>query len=174
MAVLFTEKRMNFLNQANRKAGSNMAREIKFRGKRVDNREWVYGYYTVEDGSKFESHYGSSRYHIITESSLVEVIPETVGQFTGLKDMSGIDSYEGDILKDNHGYLYVMRWSDQWGGFCLAKPSGRFADGKPFYSSIYYSSHNPIYMGLGVYDIIGNIHDNYGLLASREIEKEGE
>jgi uncharacterized phage protein (TIGR01671 family) len=69
-----------------------MNRQIKFRGLRKDVKGWVYGYY-------FHHLDGQIDQHIIIDPKGFEnyVNPETVGQFTGLKDKNGKDIYEGDI-----------------------------------------------------------------------------
>lgn len=70
-------------------------REIKFRGKRVGNGEWVYGYYKY---SKILDE------HIIVGDDCVSytVIPETVGQSTGLEDRDGDEIWEGDVVRIEH------------------------------------------------------------------------
>lgn len=65
-----------------------MKREIKFRAKRVDNGEWVYGC-LIQRIDCTEIHDGVFTWAIK---------PETVGQFTGLLDKNGVEIYEGDIL----------------------------------------------------------------------------
>ena len=74
-----------------------MPREIKFRGKRIDNGEWVYGYYVKDDEGS-----GGVRHIIQAPDRYYEVNPETVGQYTGLEDKSSTEIYEGDIVKWGH------------------------------------------------------------------------
>jgi uncharacterized phage protein (TIGR01671 family) len=83
-------------------------REIKFRGKRLDNGEWAYGFYYAIG----EHHYIHSVRKLFGESwesNTYQVDPETVGQFTGFIDINGIESYENDIVKDGTGKVFVIR-----------------------------------------------------------------
>lgn len=71
-----------------------MNREIKFRGKRVDNGEWVYGFY-------FQL---GSQHFIQKDIHQWQVYPVSVGQFTGLRDRNEKDIYEGDVMRKYYGF----------------------------------------------------------------------
>ena len=76
-------------------------REIKFRGKRLDNGEWVYGFLIQYENGWFICNFIGDAYQY-------EVDPSTVGQFTGILDKNEREIYEGDILKDTNNAIYYV------------------------------------------------------------------
>ncbi len=109
-------------------------RQIKFRGLRVDGKGWVYGFYIERHGIS----------EILQPSGTTPVIPETVGQFTGLLDKNGKDVYEGDKLQtEKLGFAYVV-WDDA--AFAMKSPGSEAIDW--VHSSEYTKS-----------EVISNIHE---------------
>lgn len=126
-------------------------REIKFRGKRVDDGEWVYGDYYDE------SHLHSETVIIIIPKDKTlghKVDPSTVGQYTGLKDKNGKEIYDGDVMKECD-FLYLVEWRNItiW-----LKPLDKW--------SVEHEAR-PIAMNMGsgiLREVIGNKWDNPELL----------
>jgi hypothetical protein len=110
-------------------------REIEFRGKNAQNNLWVFGYFYLD--------YPHKNPRIIDGDSTVYVIPETVGQYTGLKDKNGVRIFEGDVVEYKGLHLAVM-FSEEYGCFTV--------DGK-----FWMRAHKE-------FEIIGIIHDNPELL----------
>jgi len=73
-------------------------RTIKFRGKRKDNGEWVYGFFWAfqRPNTSWYKTYITPKY----ESIKIEVVPESVGQFTGKLDDNKTEIYRGDIIEN--------------------------------------------------------------------------
>jgi uncharacterized phage protein (TIGR01671 family) len=130
-------------------------REILFRGKCVNNGDWVTGVYykqTEYYGDPCEKHYiitSTECFGYYQALDYYEVDPETVGQFTGLTDKNGKKIFEGDILKDGD-YIASVKAEIYNCGCC---------------HSVYgFSTHDSDVL-IGMYsEIIGNIHDNPELL----------
>lgn len=70
---------------------SNYTRTIKFKAKRLDNGEWIEGYY-LKDENNVDSIFDGNKF--------IKVDPSTVCQFTGMEDESGKEIWEHDILKN--------------------------------------------------------------------------
>lgn len=136
-------------------------REILYRAKRTDDGEWAYGYYFYDNfQDKAFITFGNNCFKIDNYSmsfdrecpnkrilSAFEVIPKTVGQYTGLTDKNGTKIFEGDIIKIRNKTRYVFF------GVCRYR----------------HTNYGEYAVDLSVKDgsnceVIGNIHDNPELL----------
>ena len=117
-------------------------REIKFRGKRIDNGEWVVG--CLIRASEKESVIVVD----VVKGEVQWVFPETVGQYTGLKDKNEIGIYEGDVVWCRAGEHSSGVWEYE----------KRFAVEYGWTQSMWEMSM------CEEIEVIGNIHDNPGLV----------
>ena len=129
-----------------------MEREILFKGKRLDNGEWVEG-----DGIHYpKSHNWKGTCWIDgmqeRANDWVQVDPETVCQYTGLKDKNGKKIFEGDIIQSlETKETAVVQWFPEHSAFMVwCKSSNEVG-------FLYECTKSNI-------EVIGNIHDNPELL----------
>lgn len=118
-----------------------MEREILFRGKRIDNGEWV-------EGNLIQ--YPLSSYcHIMSNHGFDDarcVLSETVGQFTGLLDKNGNKIFEGDIVKYENK-IYEIKYLEKYARFAPTNKSTVF-----------------MVCAFNHLEVVGNIYDNPELL----------
>lgn len=129
-----------------------MKREIKFRGKRIDNKKWVYGFLADEDYiNDIDS----------IDLSSIEVDIDTVCEFTGLLDKNGKEIYEGDIISVNGKYPKLVKYIDDYACFCLANITDLNKKWISPWQQVFPSWWNDFKREIRV---IGNIYDNPDLI----------
>ena len=122
-------------------------RKILFRGKRVDNNEWVYGYYLraeYEEKTFIVVFDGIESGETLFDS--IEVDPKTIGQFTGFFDKKENMIFEGDLLH-TPGYYCEVRFID--GMFCSVYNHPEDGETLPL-----------VDLSPERFEIIGNIYEN--------------
>ena len=135
-------------------------REILFRGKQVDNGEWIEGFYTQKMNPYTPN--GLPIKHFILDLAPfgADVLPETIGQFTGLTDKNGVRIFEGDICRFkrfNDVHVGKIIFNETTASFVMKYQSIVGAYGEK-------ATHKMLLSVCDDIEIIGNIHDNPELL----------
>lgn len=122
-------------------------RDILFKGKRVDNGEWVYGFLTcrnyIDVWTQKVCHDGEEELTYCTVEHC-QVDANTVGQYTGLTDKNGKKIFEGDIVESPNGTRGFVEWQNAECAFLVnIDDDWQTMDDCP-------------------YEVVGNIYDNKG------------
>lgn len=135
-------------------------REIRFRAKTVKDGDWVYGTPAINAA-------GAWMVVSVVNSGVVEtftfipILPETVGQHTGLKDKNGKEIYEGDIVNCDDQNR-VVKWSSQNAQFYMAHRRGLINFRMDFVECGQSQSDGPVHCD--TCEVIGNIYQNPELI----------
>ena len=143
-------------------------RKILFRGKRTDNGEWIEGYYATQSNHACFANELKHQHFIFKDVFLdfnlgglqkFEVIPETVGQYTGKTDKNGKNIFEGDIVycksRLDNAIMVVIFECGQF-RMVLSENYRSYQTNSGFYDINCFDK-----------EVIGNIHDNGELLKGK-------
>jgi len=118
-------------------------REIEFRGYCDYKKQWEYGGFAKINDDVF----------IVAKCDFFKVTPESVGQYTGLKDKHGNKIFEGDILRTRNTSIFIVEWRSEFAGF---------------YCTNYLAKNTVFQIGTDIChessEVIGNVFDNPELL----------
>lgn len=137
-------------------------RDIEFRGKRIDNGEWVYGYYYKAKYYRIDDELCDyitvphlNEYNVPSSNYVVD--PSTIGQHTGLKDKNGTKIFEDDIVLVPYiDPIFKYKWDNTLSERAIIK----YDDGMFYVEYMESGDKFTLFAMDGNMKIIGNIYDN--------------
>ena len=144
-------------------------REIKFRGWNPKNKCWLHGFYLMNRGAHFvcpdEFAHGKSW-------DDYEILPETLGQFTGLRDEFEKEVFDGDIIildgAPEFGKRVIVYYEEAFNIATRKEYDSLMAGAHPYLNDYAHMTCLNEWSNSGLVRVIGNIHDNPELLEQRE------
>jgi uncharacterized phage protein (TIGR01671 family) len=155
--------------KGNVQGGGKRMKEIKFRGKRIDNGEWAYGFYgnglvNVIDNKETYRHF-IMVWDINGYFTDYEIDPKTVGQYTGMFDNKGDEVYEGDILGTSNTNETYDVWDIPDFGYTVVEWDQKYTcyQGSKW---MWDTDNSQSVYDMKFVEVIGNIYENAELLES--------
>lgn len=139
-------------------------REILFKAKRLDNGEWVEGNLITNERNEKQKYIGyifDERNGVINDFDIVEVIPTTLCQYTGLVDKNGKKIWENDICDRKEKYPEIVVFNEGDWQLDYSYVFGKEIHSDAFNLGFYVCERNCV-------EVVGNIFDNADLLEMEE------